>query len=165
MLAVACIMNAHDISTGASASKCLPALPFFFSAIWWCTYTFSFTWTHLVSIEHTPIRHGMVYLTPIDRRAPFYSTTKDEHYYYYSIYLLACIMTGTSYYRPIVRLPKSNRSSMRPNSIRRESLLQIPSSNSSLDTLVSSTLRFSGLGGTITEETLGSLLQAYDPTE
>lgn len=54
---------------------------------------------------------------------------------------------------------------MRPNSIRRESLLQIPSSNSSLDTLVSSTLRFSGLGGTITEETLGSLLQAYDPTE
>ncbi|KAI7876398.1 hypothetical protein K492DRAFT_210381 [Lichtheimia hyalospora FSU 10163] len=74
-------------------------------------------------------------------------------------------MTGTSYYQPIVRLPKSNRSSMRPNSIRRESLLQIPSSNSSLDTLVSSTLRFSGLGGTITEEALASVLQAYDPTE
>lgn len=75
-------------------------------------------------------------------------------------------MTGTSYYQPIVRLPKSNRSSMRPNSIRRESLLQqIPSSNSSLDTLVSSTLRFSGLGGSITEEALASILQAYDPTE
>ncbi|KAJ8659046.1 hypothetical protein O0I10_005084 [Lichtheimia ornata] len=75
-------------------------------------------------------------------------------------------MTGTSYYQPIVRLPKSNRSSMRPNSIRRESLLQqIPSSNSSLDTLVSSTLRFSGLGGSITEEALANLLQAYDPTE
>lgn len=128
-------------------------------------HTLSLSLEHTWSVLNTPIRHGMVYLTPIDRRAPFYSTTKDEHYYYYSIYLLACIMTGTSYYQPIVRLPKSNRSSMRPNSIRRESLLQIPSNNSSLDTLVSSTLRFSGLGGTITEETLGSLLQAYDPTE